>query len=251
MAVPLKSAEDIARIREAGRVVASVLAELARAAEPGISTFELDRIAEAGARRRGALPAFKGYLGYPASLCISVNDEIVHGIPGSRVLRAADIVGLDFGVELHGFFGDAAVTVEVGQASPAARQLVEATRSALARAVEAAVAGGRVGDIGAAVQAHVEPLGYSVVREFTGHGIGRRLHEPPQVPNFGRRGTGAALRPGMVLAIEPMVNEGGPAVRTLGDGWTAVTADGRLSAHFEHTVAVTEEGPEVLTLAGH
>ncbi|HTP50543.1 MAG TPA: type I methionyl aminopeptidase [Anaeromyxobacteraceae bacterium] len=251
MAVPLKSAEDIARIREAGRVVASVLAELARAAEPGISTLELDRIAEAGARRRGALPAFKGYLGYPASLCISVNDEIVHGIPGSRVLRAADIVGLDFGVELHGFFGDAAVTVEVGQASPAARRLVEATRSALARAVEAAVAGGRVGDIGAAVQAHVEPLGYSVVRDFTGHGIGRRLHEPPQVPNFGRRGTGAALRAGMVLAIEPMVNEGGPAVRTLGDGWTAVTADGRLSAHFEHTVAVTEEGPEVLTLAGH
>jgi len=248
--VELKSADDIARIRDAGRVVAAVLAEVARAVEPGIPTAELDRIAEASTRRKGALPAFKGYLGYPASLCISVNEQVVHGIPGSRVLRDGDIVGLDFGVELRGFFGDAAVTVEVGRASPGARRLVEATKAALGRAVEAAVAGGHLGDIGAAVQSTVEPLGFSVVREFVGHGIGRRLHEPPQVPNFGRHGSGARLRPGLVLAIEPMVNVGVPDVRTLSDGWTAVTSDGSLSAHFEHTVAVTEEGPRVLTLLG-
>ena len=247
----LKSADDVARIRDAGRIVRAVLVEVGTAAQPGVSTAELDRLAEARTRARGAVPAFKGYLGYPASICISVNDEVVHGIPSpGRVLREGDIVGLDFGVVLAGFFGDAAETVEVGRVAPAAHRLVAATREALQRAVGAAVAGGRLGDIGAAVQSHVEPLGYSVVREFVGHGIGRRLHEPPQVPNFGRPGTGGRLRPGMVLAIEPMVNAGGPEVRTLEDGWTAVTADGSLSAHFENTVAVTEEGPQVLTLAG-
>jgi methionyl aminopeptidase len=175
---------------------------------------------------------------------------VVHGIPSpARVLRAGDVVGLDFGAVLEGFFGDAAETVIVGKGVPEAERLVAATREALARAIAAATPGGRIGDIGAAVQGHVEPLGFSVVREFVGHGIGRKLHEPPQVPNYGTGGTGPRLRPGMVLAIEPMVNAGGPEVRTLDDGWTAVTADGSLSAHFEHTVAVTETGPMVLTLA--
>ena len=246
----VKTSDEIARIAEAGRVVADVLAEVSRAAHPGVSTAELDRLSETRVRERGAVPAFKGYHGYPASLCISVNEEVVHGIPGGRLLREGDIVGLDFGAELRGYFADAAVTVPVGRVGPKARRLVSATRDALARAVSAAVAGGYLGDIGAAVQAHVEPLGFAVVREFVGHGIGRRLHEPPQVPNFGRRGAGARLRPGVVLAIEPMVNEGTADVRVLEDGWTAVTADGGLSAHFEHTVAVTEAGPVLLTLPG-
>jgi methionyl aminopeptidase len=227
-----------------------VLDEVVAAAQAGVSTGELDRIAEDRTRAMGARPAFKGYLGYPASVCISVNDEVVHGIPSpARVLRAGDVVGLDFGAVLEGFFGDAAETVIVGKGVPEAERLVAATREALARAIAAVTPGGRIGDIGAAVQGHVEPLGYSVVREFVGHGIGRKLHEPPQVPNYGTGGTGPRLRPGMVLAIEPMVNAGGPEVRTLDDGWTAVTADGSLSAHFEHTVAVTETGPMVLTLA--
>jgi methionyl aminopeptidase len=226
-----------------------VLDEVSRAAVAGTSTAELDRLAEARTRERGAVPAFKGYLGYPASICISVNDEVVHGIPSpGRLLKDGDVVGLDFGAIFQEFHGDAAQTVVVGDASPEALRLVEATRRALDRAIAAAVAGGRIGDLGAAVQGEVEPLGLSVVRDFVGHGIGRKLHEPPQVPNYGRPGTGPRLQPGMVLAIEPMVNAGGPEVRTLEDGWTAVTADGSLSAHFEHTVAVTEEGPVVLTL---
>ena len=248
--VQAKTADEIARIGEAGRVVADVLAEVSAAARPGVTTRELDRLADAGARGRGAHPAFKGYLGYPASLCISVNEEVVHGIPGDRILRDGDIVSLDFGAELRGFFADAAVSVPVGRASAPAVRLVRATQEALSRAVAAALAGGHLGDIGAAVQGHVEPLGFSVVRDFVGHGIGRRLHEPPQVPNFGRRGSGARLQAGLVLAIEPMVNEGEAGVRILDDGWTAVTADGRLSAHFEHTVAVTEDGPVLLTLPG-
>lgn len=246
----LKTPDDIRRIHDAGRIVRAVLDEVVAAAQAGVSTGELDRIAEDRTRAMGARPAFKGYLGYPASVCISVNDEVVHGIPSpARVLRAGDVVGLDFGAVLEGFFGDAAETVIVGKGVPEAERLVAATREALARAIAAATPGGRIGDIGAAVQGHVEPLGFSVVREFVGHGIGRKLHEPPQVPNYGTGGTGPRLRPGMVLAIEPMVNAGGPEVRTLDDGWTAVTADGSLSAHFEHTVAVTETGPMVLTLA--
>ncbi len=247
----LKTSEEIARIRAAGRVVRAVLDEVVRAVQPGISTAELDLLAEARTRERGAFPAFKGYLGYPASICISVNDEVVHGIPSPRRrLRDGDLVGLDFGVVLDGFYGDAAETVPVGRAGPEVARLVEVTRAALARGVAAAVPGGRIGDIGEAVQSLVESQGFSVVREFVGHGIGRRLHEPPQVPNYGRRGTGPVLRPGLVLAIEPMVNAGLPDVRTLDDGWTAVTSDGSLSAHFEHTVAVTEAGPQVLTLSG-
>lgn len=245
-----KTADEIARVRDAGRIVRTVLDEVARAAQPGVRTAELDRLAEARTRELGARPAFKGYLGYPASVCISVNDEVVHGIPSRRVLQEGDLVGLDFGVVHRGFYGDAAVTVPVGRASDTALRLVEVTREALARGIAAAVAGGRVGDIGAAVQSWVEAQGFSVVREFVGHGIGRRLHEPPQVPNFGSPGTGPTLEPGLVLAVEPMVNAGGPGIRTLKDGWTAVTADGALSAHFEHTIAVTENGPEILTLEG-
>jgi methionyl aminopeptidase len=248
--VHLKSADDLARMRDAGRLVRAVLDEVAAAAVAGVSTIELDQLAEDRTRGRGAIPAFKGYLGYPASICISVNEEVVHGIPSGRVLRDGDVVGLDFGAILGGFHGDAAETVVVGRGSLEAVRLVEATRAALAAGVAATVAGGRVGDIGAAVQGSAEAAGFSVVREFVGHGIGRKLHEPPQEPNFGRPGTGEFLRAGLVLAIEPMVNAGLPGVRTLDDGWTAVTEDGSLSAHFEHTVAVTEGGPEILTLAG-
>jgi methionyl aminopeptidase len=249
--VHLKSADDLARMRDAGRVVRTVLDEVAAAAVAGVSTAELDRLAEARTRELGAVPAFKGYLGYPASVCISVNDEVVHGIPSeSRILSDGDLVGLDFGAILGGFHGDAAETVLVGQGSPEAERLLAATREALAAGVAAALPGGRLGDIGAAVQRSAEARGFSVVREFVGHGIGRKLHEPPQVPNFGEPGTGAWMRPGLVLAIEPMVNAGLPGVRTLGDGWTAVTEDGSLSAHFEHTVAITEAGPEVLTRSG-
>ena len=247
----LKSADDLARMRDAGRVVRAVLDEVAAAAVAGVSTAGLDRLAEARTRELGAVPAFKGYLGYPASVCISVNDEVVHGIPSeSRILRDGDLVGLDFGAILGGFHADAAETVLVGQGSPEAERLVAATRQALAAGVAAARPGGRLGDIGAAVQRSAEASGFSVVREFVGHGIGRKLHEPPQVPNFGEPGTGAWMRPGLVLAIEPMVNAGLPGVRTLDDGWTAVTEDGSLSAHFEHTVAVTEAGPEILTRRG-
>jgi methionyl aminopeptidase len=229
-------------------VVHDVLEELARAVAPGVTTAELDRLAADATRARGAAPAFLGYHGYPAALCISVNDEVVHGIPSSRTLREGDLVGLDFGVVLDGWFGDAARTVPVGAPSEGAVRLMAAARDALAAGIAAARPGGRVGDIGAAVQALVESRGFSVVRDFVGHGIGRRLHEPPHVPNFGRAGTGETLRPGMVLAIEPMVNAGAADVEVLDDGWTAVTADGSLSAHFEHTVAVTEKGPDILTL---
>lgn len=247
--ISIRSREEIDRIRRASLVVHDVLRELAAAAVPGTTTLELDELAAAGARARGADPAFLGYHGYPASLCVSVNHEVVHGIPSPRrVLREGDLVGLDFGVVLDGYYGDSAITVPVGEVSPAARRLLEVARGALACAVAEARPDRRVGDLGAAVQAHVEASGFSVVRDFVGHGIGRRLHEPPQIPNFGTRGTGARLRPGMVLAIEPMVTAGGFEVETLDDGWTAVTQDGSLSAHFEHTVAVTEDGPEILSL---
>jgi methionyl aminopeptidase len=247
--IALRSRDELARIREACLVVHDILRELAAAAVPGTSTAELDRLAEARTRDRGAEPAFLGYHGYPASVCISVNDEVVHGIPSPRrVLREGDLVGLDFGVVLGGYYGDSAITVPVGRISDAARRLLGVTEGALSAAVAAARVDARVGDIGAAVQAHVEAQGFSVVRDFVGHGIGRRLHEPPQVPNYGSPGTGPRLRPGMVLALEPMVNAGRFEVETLDDGWTAVTKDGSLSAHFEHTVAVTDDGPEILTM---
>lgn len=247
--VATRTPAEIGRIREAGRVVYEVLEALAAAALPGVTTGELDRLASARTRELGAVPAFLGYHGYPGSLCISVNDEVIHGIPSPRrVLAEGDVVGLDFGVVLDGWYADSARTVAVGAVPPEAARLVSATRGALERGIAAARPDAHTGDIGAAVQRHVEALGFSVVRDFVGHGVGRRLHEPPQLPNYGTPGTGLRLRPGMVLAIEPMVNAGGPEVETLDDGWTAVTADGKLSAHFEHTVAVTENGPEILTL---
>jgi methionyl aminopeptidase len=247
--VELKGVDEIAHVRAASLIVHAVLQEVIAAIVPGISTYEIDCIAERATIARGAAPAFKGYHGFPASICVSVNDEVVHGIPSrSRALEEGDIVGLDFGAVYAGYYGDSAYTVPVGRPSPAGARLIEATREALARAIAAARPDGRLGDIGAAVQSFVEALGYSVVRDFVGHGIGRRLHEPPQIPNYGAPGTGIRLRPGMVLAIEPMVNEKGSEVRTLDDGWTAVTADGGLSAHFEHTVVVTEAGPEILSL---
>jgi len=243
-----RSAAEIDRMRAANRLVARVLAELAAAAAEGVTTADLDALAERLVRQAGAEPAFKGYRGYPATLCASVNQEVVHGIPSpARALRRGDIVSLDMGVKLNGYFGDSAVTVPVGDVPEATRELLRVTREALDRAIEQVKVGGRLSDIGHAVQAHVEAHGFSVVREFVGHGIGERLHEEPQIPNYGQPGRGPKLAEGMVLAIEPMVAMGKPDVKVLGDGWTAVTKDGSLAAHFEHTVAVTANGPLVLT----
>lgn len=244
----IKTKDEIAVMRDAGRIVSEILDELEKAVSPGVSTWELDRLAEGLIYKKGAKPAFKGYLGFPASLCASINHEVVHGIPSKkRKLVPGDLMKLDFGVVYRGYYGDAARTVPVGEVSPQAMALVEATRESLARAITAVVSGNRIGDIGHAVQSFVEPCGFSVVRDFVGHGIGKKLHEQPQIPNFGEPGTGMKLRPGMVLAIEPMVNLGTPQVEILDDDWTAVTVDRKLSAHFEHTVVVTENGPEVLT----
>jgi methionyl aminopeptidase len=249
--IVLRTPDEIARISSACAIVHEVLELLERAAVPGVTTAELDRLALERTRALGAEPAFLGYHGYPASLCISVNDEVVHGIPSpSRRLAAGDVVGLDFGAILDGWYGDAARTVAVGRISAAAERLLEVGREALRRAVAAACPGATTGDIGATVQRYVEGQGFSVVKDFVGHGIGRRLHEPPHVPNYGEPGQGERLRPGTVLALEPMVNAGGDEVEQLDDGWTAVTADGSLSSHFEHTVAVTEKGPVVLGLGG-
>jgi methionyl aminopeptidase len=242
-----KSWAELQKMHRACRIVVDTLQALADAAAPGVPTRELDRIARERIEREGARPAFLGYRGYPATLCISVNDEVVHGIPGERRLRDGDIVGLDLGCVVDGFFGDAARTVAVGTASDEARRLMRVTEEALRAGIAACHPGKRVGDIGHAVQTHAEASGYSVVREFVGHGIGTSLHEEPQVPNYGPPGRRQRLVPGMCLAIEPMVNVGGPAVRVLEDGWTAVTVDGSLSAHFELSVAVTEKGPWILS----
>lgn len=236
-------------MRDAGAIVGATLRVLSQAVAPGMTTAELDRIAASETAKRGAKPAFLHYRGYPATLCVSVNEEVVHGIPrATKVLKAGDIVSLDFGVILRGFFADAAVTVPVGRVAPGVASLVEATRESLHKGIEQMQPDKRIGDISAAVQQHIEAKGYSVVRSFVGHGIGRALHEDPPVPNFGRAGTGLRLAAGMVLAVEPMVNLGGHDVRVLDDGWTAVTRDGKWSAHFEHTIAVTADGPEILTL---
>ncbi len=245
--VILKQPAEIDRIRDSNRIVAEVLAALQERVKAGVTTLELDRISEEMVLRKGAKPAFKGYRGYPFSLCASVNDEIIHGLPSARVLLEGDIVGLDFGVYYKGYYGDAAITVPVGKIPPETGSLLKTTEESLALAIAQARPGNRVGDISAAVQSHVEAAGYSVVRDFVGHGIGRNLHEEPQVPNYGVKGRGTPLRVGMVLAIEPMVNAGTCKVKMRSDGWTAVTADGTLSAHFEHTVAITEKGPEILS----
>lgn len=235
-------------MRQAGRIVAEILQLLREQVAPGITTLELDRLAEAECRKRKVTPAFKGYGGFPFSICASPNEKVVHGFADSIPLRDGDILSIDFGVVYRGFYGDAAITVPVGRLDPARERLLRVTEASLEKAIIAAVNGGRVSDISHAVQTFVEVAGFSVVRDFVGHGIGRQLHESPQIPNFGLPGQGAKLRPGMTLAIEPMINAGCPDVRILADGWTAVTADGKASAHFEHTVAITENGPEILTL---
>ncbi len=251
--IVLKSRDEIGRMRAASAVVAEVLATLREHAKAGVTTGELDEIAEDLTRKRGAKPAFKGYVvqgrTFPATVCISINDEVVHGVPSKRrTLRDGDIVGLDFGVSIEGYFGDAAVTVAVGSVTEPARRLMDTTKAALEAGIQAIAPGKYVSDISAAIQDVAEGAGYSLVREFVGHGIGRKLHEDPQVPNY-RTGTrGVRLQEGLVLAIEPMVNEGGADVYVREDGWTAVTRDGRLSAHFEHSVAVTADGPYILTL---
>jgi methionyl aminopeptidase len=239
---------EIDKLRRVNQLVARILAELQEAVVPGVTTAEIDAIAEARVRAAGAEPAFKGYHGYPATVCASVNEQVVHGIPSSRVLIEGDILSIDMGAKLDGFFGDCAVTVPVGRISPEAAELLRVTEEALHHGIEAVRPRARVSDIGAAVQRHVEAHGFSVVREFVGHGIGTALHEEPQVANYGPGGRGPRLAEGMVLAIEPMVNIGRSDVRMLADGWTAVTRDGSLSAHFEHTVVVTHEACEILTL---
>ena len=243
-----RNREEIDKLRKAGQLVAKTLRELGRAVRPGVTTSELDQLAESFIRDHGARPAFKGYRGFPASICPSVNDEVVHGIPGPRVLQAGDIVGMDVGVELDGYYGDAALTFPVGEVSDEARKLLEVTREALMLGIAQARSGNRVGDISNAVQVSVEGHGYSVVRALVGHGIGREMHEEPAVPNFGPPGRGPRLMTGLVLAIEPMVNIGGFEVVTRSDGWTVATKDGTLSAHFEHTVAVGPDGPEILSV---
>jgi len=244
----LKTPAEIEVMAQASRVVAEALEMVKKAVRPGISTEELDRIAEEEIRVRGALPAFKGYRNYPKTLCASVNDQVVHGIPSRRKLKQGDIIGLDLGAIVGGFYGDSAVTVAVGAVPGTTEKLVQVTKEALYLGIKQAVVGNRLSDISHAVQEHVEASGFSVVTEFVGHGIGRQLHEEPQVPNYGKPGQGPRLQPGMVLAIEPMVNIGRSAVRVLDDRWTAVTVDGSLSAHFEHTIAIQPTGtPRILS----
>lgn len=247
MSIIIKSEEEIATMRQAGRIVAAVLEMLKSKVKPGMRTEELDVIAVRETEKLGGTPSFKGYHGYPASLCVSVNDEIVHGIPGKRVLNNGDVVSLDFGAIYKGFQGDAAVTVGVGNISSQAKELIETTEGALKAGISAGRVGGRMGDISHAIQQYAESRGYSVVREYTGHGIGREMHEEPQIPNFGPAGQGPVLRRGMVFALEPMVNVGDWHTRVGEDQWTVFTSDGKLSAHFEHTVAVTDGKLEVLT----
>jgi methionyl aminopeptidase len=246
--IELKGPEEIAIMRDSGRIVSEILDALEKAVAPGVTTWDLDQLAEELIYKKGAKPAFKGYLGFPCCLCASVNEEVVHGIPSKkRTLNEGDLMKLDFGVVYKGYYGDSARTVPVGKVAPQAQALIDATRVSLDKGIEAMVVGNRIGDIGHAVQRYAESKGFSVVRDFVGHGIGKKLHEQPQVPNFGDPGTGMRLRPGMVLAVEPMINAGTHQVEVLDDDWTAVTLDRKLSAHFEHTILITESGPEVLT----
>jgi methionyl aminopeptidase len=243
-----KSPAELEKMYRAGQIVYGALAQMRTMVKPGISTKDLDEFAEAYTIEHKAKPAFKGYRGYPGSVCTSINQEVVHGIPSAaRKLKEGDILSMDFGVELDGYFGDAALTVPVGKVSPAREKLLRVTRESLEQAIDKVRPGNRLGDVSAAVQQWVEKSGFSVVREFVGHGIGTKMHEDPQLPNYGSAGHGPKLQEGMVLAIEPMVNTGGPGVRVLADDWTAVTTDGSDSAHFEHTVAVTKDGPWILT----
>lgn len=245
--VILKSPLEIEKIRQSNVIVAEILEILRQKVEPGADTLTLDKISEKLALARDAKPAFKGYRGYPYSLCTSVNQQVVHGFPSRRPLKEGDIISMDFGVFYNGYFGDAAITVPVGKVSEVALKLMGTTKQALFLGIEQAAPGKRLSDISHAIQSYVETAGFSVVRKFVGHGIGKALHEDPQIPNYGQPGMGIRLKPGMVIAIEPMVNVGGYEVKTLEDGWTTETKDGSLSAHFEHTVAITEDGPVVLS----
>ncbi len=247
--ISLKSERELDLMRKAGQAVGQILEEVSGRVKAGVSTAALDQYCERRCEELGVIPAFKGYHGFPGTLCVSINDEVVHGIPSSkRILKDGDIIGLDFGVSYQGWYADSARTVGVGEISDEAKALIEATQKSLFEGISQCFAGNRVYDIGHAVQKYVEGRGYSVVREFVGHGIGRALHEDPPVPNYGTKGKGLALQSGMVIAIEPMVNAGQSGVRILEDGWTVVTLDRSLSAHFEHTVAITKDGPEILTL---
>lgn len=246
--IPLKTKSEILKMRDSGRIVAEVLLLLQEKAVIGITTHELDIIAESECVKRKARPAFKGYGGFPFTICASPNHKVVHGFADDVPLQDGDILSIDFGVQYRGFFGDAAITIPIGQVDDEKQRLNEVAKTSLDQAILVAQVGRRVSDISWAVQSYVEAHGFSVVRDFVGHGIGQKLHESPQVPNFGQPGHGASLKPGMVLAIEPMINAGSAEVRILADGWTAVTADGRPSSHFEHTVAITVDGPVILTL---
>jgi methionyl aminopeptidase len=250
--IELKSSADLERMRRAGRLAAQALDAVGRAVAPGVTTKELDRLAEKVIRDAGGVPTFLGYRGYTASICASINEEVVHGIPHpKRILRDGDIVGIDVGATLDGFVGDTAATFPVGRISEEAQRLLQTTQESLAQGIAAARVGQRLGDVSAAIQRVAEAKGYSVVRDFVGHGIGRNMHEEPSVPNYGTAGTGLRLEAGLVIALEPMVNAGTWRVQVLKDGWTVVTEDNRLSAHFEHTVAITDAGPEILTQLGN
>jgi len=250
--IHLKSKEEINKMRSAAQIVVEALNTVKEMVEPGVSTWDLDKKAEEVALKRGAKPAFKGYSDYPGSVCFAINSEVVHGIPSKKkILKEGDIVGIDFGVILDGFYGDSAITVPVGEVSSLAHKLLKVTEESLLKGIQEAAPDNGLYDISHAIQSYVEDMGFSIVRSFVGHGIGKSLHEDPQVPNFvpnnGNRANGVKLKPGMVIAIEPMVNVGKPDIKILSDGWTAVTVDGTLSAHFEHTVAVTDSGPMILT----
>lgn len=245
--VIFKSQDEIARIHKASQIVAKTLDRLSQSVEPGVTTLELDAIAESEIRKAGAIPAFKGYRGFPKTLCVSINEEIVHGIPSKRKLKEGDLVSLDLGAIWQDYYGDAARSFAVGQIKPEVGTLMKVTEESLMIGIEQAHAGNRIGDIGFAVQSHVERYGFSVIRDFVGHGIGRNLHEDPQIPNYGKKGHGHRIKPGMVLAIEPMIVMGGYEVEVLDDNWTAVTRDRSLAAHYEHSVAVTENGPWILS----
>lgn len=248
--IVLKTARELNLMREAGRISAMALKLVGEAVEPGVSTYELDKVAFDYIKSQGATPGFLNYNGFPASACISINNEVIHGIPSKkRIVKAGDIVSVDLGAVFEGYNGDNAATFASGDISPEARRLIETTEQSLYEGIKAVKRGGRIGDIGSAVQRYVEARGYSVVRDFVGHGVGASLHEAPEVPNFGKEGRGVRLMPGMTIAIEPMVNEKSWEVNQLSDGWTVVTKDGGLSAHFEHTVAVTDDGPVILTKA--
>lgn len=246
--ISIKSAREIETMRRSGKITAKVLGDLMRAAKPGMTTKQLDEMAENGIRSMGGIPTFMGYHGYPGSICASVNDEVVHGIPGGYTLKEGDLLSIDIGTTLDGYVSDSAVTIGIGEVGDNAKRLMRVTQECLMLGIAQMQKGKRLGDIGNAVQQHAESNGYGVVRELVGHGIGTKMHEEPQVPNYGRAGAGLELRPGLVLAIEPMITEGHYGVETLKDGWTVVTADGKLAAHFEHTIAVTDDGPKILTL---